>query len=152
MSHTCVRKNSKGPPKYFCPFLLISRVGGGDTCGEWGRIWGLQPAFFTRVLGERWAIRRGGGTQAHINPLPQAAITIETPITHAPTTQNIFSLKVQCWPRVSSHAPPPMRTSCPPPMFLCSVISECLYEVHYEVRCWLRAKNFWSSVHCLYSL
>jgi hypothetical protein len=61
-----------------------------------------------RILGERRAIRRGGGgTQAHINPLSQAAITIEMPIMRAPTAQNIFPLKVQCWPWVPSHGPPP---------------------------------------------
>jgi hypothetical protein len=35
----------------------------------------------------------------------------------------------------------------PPPTFLCSVTVECLYKVHYQVRCWPRAKIFFSFGH-----
>jgi hypothetical protein len=70
-------------------------------------------SIFTRVLGERRAIRRGGGgTQAHITPSPQAAITIETPITRASTTQNIFFLESS--PGRGLPATPPLRAPAVP--------------------------------------
>jgi hypothetical protein len=144
LSHTCVRKNSKGPPmKSFCPFYWLGAGGGGDAPSKWGRVRGPQPAFFTRVLGKRRAIRRGGGgTGRHtLTPSPQAAITIEN-AHHARSCKHNIFLKVQYWPRIPSHASPPTRARRPPPMFFCSMTSEYLYEVHYEVRCWPGTKNF----------
>jgi hypothetical protein len=79
----CVGK-TKGPPEYFYPFLLGAR-GGGDARGEWGRVRGSQPAFLRAFWANDERSDEGEGGQ-HINPLPQAAITIKALITRAPTT------------------------------------------------------------------
>jgi hypothetical protein len=94
--------------KYFCPFLLIGR-GRGRGCAQ--RVGACLGALDQRFLRMFWAKRQaisggGGGTGRHtLTPSPQAAFTIEMPITRAPTTQKL-SLKVQYWPRITSHAPP----------------------------------------------
>ncbi len=91
------------------------------------------PSVFTRALGERRAIRRGGGgTQAHINPLPPDCDHPQNAIARAPQDQSYF-LKGPMLGSGPQPRPPPTRASRPPPTFLCSVISNCLYEVHYEV-------------------
>ncbi len=76
--------------------------------------------FFARVLGERRAIRRGGGGKGDdIAPSPQAAITIETPFTRALSEQSIYlSIKSQCWPLIPVHAPPHARHPSPAHVFL----------------------------------
>ncbi len=102
--------------------------------------------FFTRVLGERRAIPRGGGgTGRHtLTPSPQAAITIEN-AHHMRSRKHIICLEVQYWLRAPSHAPPPMCASRPPSMFFCSM-SITKYAADYAQRI------VWSSVNCLYSL
>jgi hypothetical protein len=48
----------------------VATWGGGDARGAWGRVPNPTSVFCTRFC-ERRAIRQGGGgTQAHINPLP----------------------------------------------------------------------------------
>ncbi len=76
------------------------------------------PVFFRRVLGDRRAIRGGGGgAWAYINPLPQAAITIRK--SHHVRSNIANLLKVQGWPLVHSHAPPlpPRGPAAPRPRF-----------------------------------
>ncbi len=75
-------------------------------------------SIFTHVLGERRAIRRGGGgTQAHINPLPPGCNHHRNAHhTRFNNTQPIF-LRVHCWPWASSHAPPPCAPAVSRPLF-----------------------------------
>jgi hypothetical protein len=76
---------------------------------------------FTHALGERRAIRRGGG--GALTPSSQAEITIKTPIMRAPT----HLLKSPKLAVGSQPRPPPTRTRRTPPTFVCSVTSECLF-------------------------
>ncbi len=57
-------------------------------------------------------------------------------ITHSPNARfNITKLIKSPMLAAGSQPRPPHVRQLPPPRFLCSVISECLFEVHYEVCC-----------------
>jgi hypothetical protein len=61
--------------------LLIKAWGGVGTRAARGGVSEGPSQRFERAFSARRAIRlRGGGTQAHITPFPQAKITIETPL------------------------------------------------------------------------
>jgi hypothetical protein len=132
--------------KYFCPFYWLGAGGGRDSHGEWGRVRGPNQRFFYARFGwkTRYPSRGRGDREAYINPLPQAAITIENAHHARPRKHNIC-LEIQYWLRAPSHAPPPTCASRPPSMFFCSM-SITKYAADYAQRI------FWSSVHCLYSL
>jgi hypothetical protein len=93
---------------------------------------GLSQSFYARFGRVTSDPTRGRGNQAHITPSPQAAITIKAPITRTPTP---FLKNPELATGLKTRPPPPRARQSPPPMFVCSVISECLFEVHYEVRC-----------------
>ncbi len=184
VAHVC-RDKTKGPPLHFCPILFI------EARGEWGRaqragacpkapasvfthafsprrairlrgggtqahinplpsgcnhhrdahyalssmynIKSPTQRFFTRVSGERQAIRRGGGGKmAHITPSPQAVITIETPITRAPANKTYIYISIRSPVLAGSpqlRPPPSTRASRSLPTFLCSLITWYLHEV-----------------------
>jgi hypothetical protein len=72
------------------------------------------PSVFTRALGERRAIRRGGGgTQAHINPLPPDCDHHQNAIARAPHDQSYF-LKGPMLGSGPQPRPPPHARQSPP--------------------------------------
>jgi hypothetical protein len=65
-----VKEKTKGPPLYFRPVLFIEAWGGLGTSAARKGVSEAPASVFKRTFSPRRAIRlRGGGTQAHINPL-----------------------------------------------------------------------------------
>jgi hypothetical protein len=71
LSHTCVGVKLKVRHCISVLFHSLRPWGSGDARGVRGRVRRPQPVFLSALFSARRAIRlRGGGTQAHINPLP----------------------------------------------------------------------------------
>ncbi len=110
--------------------------------------------FYTRFE-QRRAIRRGGGgTQAHINPLPQGC-NHHRNAHHARSTQQhqTYSLKSPVLDTSPQPSPPPRAPAVPCPCF-----STAWYQSVYMKSITKYAADhahrifFQSNVHCLYSL
>jgi hypothetical protein len=79
-----------------------------------------SSAQFMCTLGGRRAIRRGGGVgMAEINPPPPR---LRSPSQRPSRALQHICLKVQSWPRATSHAPPMRAHRTHPGHVLCSVI------------------------------
>jgi hypothetical protein len=145
LSHKCVGK-TKGPPQYFCHisvFFYWFGTGGAGTCAANGGVSEDPASDFCARFGRTTSVlSKGGGGGRALPPPSRLQSPPKAPITCAQTHQ--FSI-VQYWPRFPSYAPP-TRASRPPPTFFCSVISKCLFEVHYQVHCWPRTLIF--SIQC----
>jgi hypothetical protein len=71
---------------YFYLFVLIWRRGGARACASNRGVSGDPASDFTSVLAHDERSGEGEGDTNTPTPSPQAAITIETSITRAPTS------------------------------------------------------------------
>ncbi len=77
LSHTCVGE-TKGPPQYFCLFVLIWRRGGRGRAHRMGRVRGPSQRFLRTFWRTTSDLARGRGTQTDQPPPPRQAALIMT--------------------------------------------------------------------------